>query len=146
MKFWPIQRDGGVADLPYPVPDAVAPVLATFSAMYDSVAYAPPWICYLVSEGEAVVGTCGFKGPPAGGRVEVAYFTLPGQEGRGVATRMTQQLLRMAEAQDPTVLIAAQTLREHGASTRILQKLGFELWGEVNHPEDGLVWEWRRRT
>jgi hypothetical protein len=30
--------------------------------------------------------------------------------------------------------------------TRILQKLGFELWGEVDHPEDGLVWEWRRRT
>jgi RimJ/RimL family protein N-acetyltransferase len=99
-----------------------------------------------VSEGEAVVGTCGFKGPPAGSRVEIAYFTLPGYEGRGVATRMTHQLLRLAEAQDPTVLIAAQTLREHGASTRILQKLGFELWGEVNHPEDGLVWEWRRRT
>ena len=82
MKFWPIQRDGRVPQLPDLVPEAVRPVLATFSAMYDTIAYAPPWICYLVSEGEAVVGTCGFKGPPAGGRVEVAYFTLPGHEGK----------------------------------------------------------------
>lgn len=144
MTFWPIQRDGSVADLPGPIPEAVRPVLATFAGMYDAVAYVPPWICYLVSEGDAVVGTCGFKGPPAGDRVEVAYFTLPGHEGKGVATRMTRRLLEMAEAQDPSVRVAAQTLREHGASTRILQKLGFERWGDVDHPEDGLVWEWRR--
>ena len=42
------------------------------------------------------------------------------------------------------MVVAAQTLREEGASTRILKKLGFEFWGEILHPEDGPVWEWRR--
>jgi RimJ/RimL family protein N-acetyltransferase len=143
MKFWPIQRDGSV-DVPYAVPEVVKPVLATFTTMYQTVAFCPPWIGYLVSEGETPVGTCAFKRPPAEGRVEVAYFTYPEHEGKGVATRMVEELIRIAAAEDPRLIVAAQTLPEHGASTRILQKHGFVFWGSLHHPEDGLVWEWRR--
>ena len=56
MKLWPIQHDGSV-DVPYVVPEVVKPVLATFPMMYDIVAYRPPWIGYLVSEADDLVGT-----------------------------------------------------------------------------------------
>jgi len=42
-------------------------------------------------------------------------------------------------------LIRAHTLPEPNASTRVLQKCGFEQVGEVTDAEDGLVWRWERR-
>jgi hypothetical protein len=41
------------------------------------------------------------------------------------------------------VTVAAQTLPEENASTSILKKLKFSFVGSVEHPEDGLVWEWQ---
>jgi RimJ/RimL family protein N-acetyltransferase len=93
-----------------------------------------------VSEAQ-VVGTCAFKGPPVSGRLEIAYFTFPGFEGRGIASRMAQELVALARATDPNVVIMAQTLRARSASTRILEKLGFELKGQAFHHIDGEVWE-----
>jgi RimJ/RimL family protein N-acetyltransferase len=40
------------------------------------------------------------------------------------------------------VVVAAQTLPEHNASHRILEKLGFWHVDTIDHPEDGTVWEW----
>jgi len=34
-------------------------------------------------------------------------------------------------------------LPEENASTSVLKKLRFRLVGTVEHPEDGLVWEWQ---
>jgi hypothetical protein len=39
--------------------------------------------------------------------------------------------------------VAAQTLPEENASTSVLKKLQFSFVGSVEHPEDGLVWEWQ---
>jgi len=41
------------------------------------------------------------------------------------------------------VIIAAFTLRESNASTKILQRLGLRLFGEAQDPDAGDVWEWR---
>ena len=41
------------------------------------------------------------------------------------------------------VAVTAQTLPAHGASTRILRKMGLVMTGSVVHPTDGEVWEWR---
>ncbi|MEO6002983.1 MAG: GNAT family N-acetyltransferase [Opitutus sp.] len=144
MKFWPLSREGTAAGVPYPLPEAVLPVLAIFARMYETAEYRPPWIGYLASEGDTLVGTCAFKSVPVAGWVEIAYFSFPGHEGKGVATRMAQELLKIAEAEDPAVAVFAQTLPEHGASTRVLQKLGFTWHRSLQHPEDGLVWEWHR--
>ena len=38
--------------------------------------------------------------------------------------------------------ITAQTLPEENASTSVLKKLGFKFLGEIEHQEDGLVWDW----
>ncbi len=45
----------------------------------------------------AVVGTCGFKGPPgADGTVEIAYGVAPDQQGKGYATEASEALVAHA--------------------------------------------------
>jgi len=127
-----------IADLPKQATE----ILGFSAQKYGETGYEPPWIWYLAIEDDTCVGTCAFKTPPRGQEVEIAYFTFPPHEGRGIATRMAERLIAIAREEAPGLVVTAQTLREKNASTRILTKLGFELRGEVDHPEDGLVWEW----
>ena len=107
-----------------------------------------PWVGYLALEGSMrrAVGTCGFKGAPAADRsVEIAYFTFPGEEGRGVATAMAEGLLRIARASARQVaVVRAHTLPGRSASCRVLEKVGFVHLGSIVEPEDGLVWRWEQ--
>jgi [ribosomal protein S5]-alanine N-acetyltransferase len=109
--------------------------------MYPHGAPEPPWAGYLAEEDGIIVGTCAFKSPPTSGAVEIAYFTFPDHEGRGVATRMAQHLIKVAREHGIT-RVTAQTLPDTSASTRILEKLGFVLAGTISHPQDGDIWEW----
>jgi RimJ/RimL family protein N-acetyltransferase len=100
---------------------------------------------YLVVEGESqqLAGTCSFKGPPAEGAVEIAYFTFPGFEGRGIATAMAQFLLEQAAAMQGVEKVLAHTMPEISASTRVLEKVGMMLTGFAE--EDGAaVWRWEK--
>jgi ribosomal-protein-alanine N-acetyltransferase len=110
--------------------------------MYERTQPSFPWLGYLLETDSVIVGSCAFKSPPKAGRVEIAYFTFPEFEGRGFATEMAKQLLKIAAATDSNVQVYAQTLPVNSASTKILERLGFTLSGSVNHSEDGLVWEW----
>ena len=107
-----------------------------------------PWGSYLAIEGEArrLVGVCGFKGnPDDDGAVEIAYFTFPEEEGRGVATAVAAAMVKLArDAMPPPNVVRAHTLPEVNASGRVLIKAGFRRLGEVIDPEDGLVWRWER--
>jgi len=114
--------------------------------LYRRSGYQSPWVGYLAIENGVCVGTCGFKSAPQDMRVEIAYFTFPENEGRGVATRMASELIRIARHVLPSITIFAQTLAEDNASTTILKKLGFQFDGELMHPEDGKVWEWSLRA
>lgn len=125
------------------IPPLAAGVVKATIQMYRTVGYELPWIGYLALESGSCVGSCGFKSTPQNNRVEIAYFTFPGHESRGVATRMASELIRIATNKSPGVTVAAQTLPEENASTSILKKLRFRLVGTVEHPEDGLVWEWQ---
>jgi len=75
--------------------------------------------------------------------VEIAYFTFSEFEGRGVATRMAQALVQIAFEAVPEMTIAAQPFPEENASNNVLSKLGFQFFAELEHPEDGEIWEWR---
>lgn len=98
-------------------------------------------------EGNEVVGSAGFKGPPdADGVVEIAYGVAPSREGRGYATEAAGALVRFATADERVQLVRAHTLPEENASTRVLRKCGFVHIGEVIDPEDGLVWRWERNA
>jgi [ribosomal protein S5]-alanine N-acetyltransferase len=104
----------------------------------------PELLGYLVVEGESqqLAGTCSFKGPPdEDGAVEIAYFTFPGFEGRGIATEMARFLIERAREDVKAVKVIAHTPPERNASTRVLEKIGMSLAGEAE--EDGeRVWRW----
>ena len=103
----------------------------------------PAFLGYLVIDGDTQehVGVCSFKGPPEEGAIEIAYFTFPGHEGRGVATAMARFLLERAREMEGVTRVVAHTAAERGASTRVLEKMGMRLVGEAE--EDGMpVWVW----
>ena len=122
--------------------DFLQEVIEATVAHYQHTGFVPPWIGYVGVDGEVPVGVCGFKGPPADGRVEIAYGTAPGHEGKGVATALASELVKIARKTDNRITVIAQTLPEENASTSILKKLGFRMTGTVEHPDDGLVWKW----
>jgi len=110
-----------------------------------------PWAGYLALEAPdyggagAVVGTCAFKdAPDSEGRVEIAYYTFPPHEGRGVAGAMARALLAVAAAAPEVREVVAHTLPEANASTHVLKRAGFAFVGDHDDPEDGPVWRWTR--
>ncbi|HEX2552176.1 MAG TPA: GNAT family N-acetyltransferase [Microvirga sp.] len=131
-------------------PDQVTPVLREVAVahhgLFRRTGAREPWIAYIATERSgreaAVVGTCAFKDAPRDGRVEIAYFTFPGHEGRGIGRTMAAALVEIARSQGSVVEVVAHTLPQASASTRILERLGFAHTGTVVDPEDGPVWRW----
>ena len=102
-----------------------------------------PWGSYLARlDGEAI-GLCAFKSAPLpAGEVEIAYMTFPAHEGRGHATGMIALLADIADRAG--IMPIAHTLPQENASNKALKRNGFAFAGEVEDPEDGLVWRWQR--
>lgn len=124
------------------LPATAKEVLKATKEMYFRTGYVPPWIGYLCIERGKCLGTCAFTKPPENNRVEIAYFTFPGNEGRGIATQMARLLIKIALKKDPGITITARTLPEENGSTAILEKIGFRIVAEIMDSEDGKVWEW----
>ena len=82
-----------------------------------------------------LVGTCGFKGPPADGVVEVGYSVVPSWQRRGIATEATSGLLDAARARGATAAVA-HTLPHLTPSIGVLEKLGF---ATAEPPEPGVL-------
>lgn len=141
LKLHPIRTDGTLAEASLIVPPVAREVIGSFASLY-ATGFVPPWLGYVAEQDGALVGSCAFKTPPHDGAVEIAYFTFPENEGRGIATAMARELIAIARAADPAVRVFAQTLPQPNTSTRILRRLGFVHARDVQHPEDGLVWEW----
>lgn len=141
MELCPIGRQGELSQ-PVTQDDHLHMVLEFTAQHYQKSGYVPPWIAYLAVENAEPLGTCAFKTAPSGGRVEIAYGTMSGLEGKGIATAMARELIEIARREDEGLVVFAQTLPLECASTSILKKLGFKRIGSVQHPEDGMVWEW----
>jgi [ribosomal protein S5]-alanine N-acetyltransferase len=125
--------------------DVARQVVSAVLDLYARRGFVPPWACFLAQENGQIVGTCGFAGPPVAGEAEIAYFTFPGQEGRGVAGRMAATLIRLTRQVAAAETFIAHTMPQESASTEILRRLGFECLGTIEHLEDGPVWKWRER-
>lgn len=142
MKLITINLEGIPVSPIEDLPEIANDVLQSTAERYKTEGHQFPWVGYLVLENEKCVGTCAFKTAPVDGRVEIAYFTFPGNESMGIATRMTERLIKVTMHEAPEVIIIAQTLPTQNASTRVLEKHGFRKASVVEHPIDGTVWEW----
>ena len=143
LELRTIRHDGTPHDFDGVLPDIAHSALRQMARLYETVGYHEPWVGYLGTQGKEAVGLASFKGPPAAGRVEIAYFTFPGFEGRGFATAMARRLTDLALDSEPGITVAAQTLPVPNASNAILRKLGFRLHGTAMDDEAGEVWEWQ---
>ena len=100
------------------------------------------WAVESLGDQARAVGLCSYKNEPdACGEVEIAYYTFPHRERRGVATAMVRALT--AGASPHVTLVIAHTLPVENASCRALQRCSYRWAGEVIDPEDGLVWRWQ---
>lgn len=126
-------------------PEDKAQLSPAWLALLASCTAADPWIhgfTVMDRAGGSVVGSCGFKGPPANGIVEIAYGINADQQGRGYATEVAAALVRYALGTGQVRTVWAHTLPTPNASTRVLTKCGFRKIDEVIDPDDGPVWRW----
>ena len=100
------------------------------------------WLPILVSE-NTLIGNCEYKGPPEKGVVEIGYEVALDFRQKGFATEMANALVRNAFAFQDVDLVLAHTLAEENASVQVLRKCGFEFGGEIDDPEDGIIWRWK---
>lgn len=135
--------DGNPVEPVAALPAEIASNCAATAELYRRVGYLEPWVGYVAVGAGSAVGGGAFVGPPRENRVEIAYYTLKEFEGRGFATQTAAGLVGIARRSLPGIVIAAFTLPEQNASTRILQHLGFEHIGHARDPDAGDVWEWR---
>jgi RimJ/RimL family protein N-acetyltransferase len=128
-------------------PDLLRSVGQQTVAVLQRTGATTPWTGYLAVDRahQIIIGTCAFTAPPdAEGVVEIAYYTFPPFEGRGYASAMAAGLVELAQATAGIRGVRAHTLPEGNASTRIVEKLGFERIGETIDPEAVQVWRWER--
>ena len=101
-------------------------LFTTYTVYYEKIGFKPPWVGYFIMQQNLVVGTCGFTGKPKDGRVEIAYWTFPEFQGIGIASFACKELVALSKIADPKIIITAKTSPEYNASTKILQRNGFE--------------------
>jgi RimJ/RimL family protein N-acetyltransferase len=143
VELIPIERDGRPHERLVDDEALLAGVLCDTAALYARNGFVEPWICYLARRHGAIVGTCGFTAAPSDRRVEIAYYTFPRFEGRGVAGAMAAELLAIARRHAPAVRVVAHTLRLRNASHRVLEKLGFRIAAALEDPVDGDILRWQ---
>lgn len=117
-------------------------LLKIYDGYYREIGYNFPWVGYFVIKENQIVGSCGFKGGPKDGKVEIAYWTFENYEGQGISTFSCKQLVTISQEFDSEIIVTATTLPENNASTKILQKNGFEYTGIVQDHEIGDAWLW----
>jgi ribosomal-protein-alanine N-acetyltransferase len=135
--------DGNPVEPVAALPAKIAANCTATAELYRRVGFVEPWVGYVAVSAGCAVGGGAFVGPPRENRVEIAYYTLKEFESRGFATQTAARLVAIARQSLPGIVITAYTLPEQNASTRVLQRLGFELFGDARDPDAGDVWEWR---
>jgi ribosomal-protein-alanine N-acetyltransferase len=147
LKLVPKTIEEVHAEIEAMTPADRAELSADWLALLHASTSADEWthgFSLVLRDSDTVVGSAGFKGPPADGVVEIAYGLSPEYQGRGYATEAAEALTAYAFSSGKVRVVRAHTLPESNASTRVLTKCGFHRIGEVIDPEDGLVWRWEK--
>ncbi len=117
-------------------------IFESYPSYYYKMGYNPPWIGYFVMRDDTVVGVGGFISEPKEGRIEIAYGTRKEFEGQGIASFTCGQLIAIAKANNPTVIITAKTAPQNNASTTVLQRNGFVFTQIIQDDGIGDAWLW----
>ena len=91
------------------------------------------WMYFIVlpaARERLLIGSGGYKGPPADGTVEVGYGIVSDHRRQGYASEAVRGLLARAFLMAEVRRVIAETLPELTASIGVLRKCGFELIGE----------------
>lgn len=154
LRLLPIEpRSAGIAaDVPgllqapnfEQLKDTAEDVVGAQQALYARTGATNPWIGYFAVDQATgqLVGSCSFVGPPQNGSVEIAYFTFPPFEGRGIASAMAAAIVAIARASASVQNVHAFTLPVENASVLVLRRIGFERTGVALDDEAGEVWRW----
>lgn len=139
------------------IPQTQAETLAMVEAMRpeDRVHVSPAWLALVNGPpelghwaygfsvtgktGGEKIGTAGFKGPPVGGVVEIAYAVEAAHRGKGYASEIAAALTGYALSFAEVKSVRAHTAVDGIASQRALARAGFSFTGDVVDPEDGPV-------
>ena len=105
------------------------------------------WGTYLpvLKKTKTLLGSCGYKGEPKNGMVEIGYEVSEAYRGWGLATEMAKALIKNAFESNEVEYVQAHTLAEVNESGSVLKKCGMQVTGEVNDPKDGKLWRWEIR-
>jgi RimJ/RimL family protein N-acetyltransferase len=105
------------------------------------------WWCYLpvLKETRMLLGTCGYKGAPVSGMVEIGYEISESYRGQGLATEVAGALILEAFNNAAVEYVQAHTLAEENASCAVLRKCGMTKMEEIIDPADGPIWRWESR-
>lgn len=123
-------------------PEALPVLLASYAKSPNGHAWGS--LFFVEPHLRALVGFGGFKGAPsADAVVEIGYAIAPAFRGRGFASDAVAQMVRRAFADASVRAVDAHTLGHVNASTRVLEKSGFQKIGEANDADEGTVWHWR---
>jgi [ribosomal protein S5]-alanine N-acetyltransferase len=104
------------------------------------LAYLPVW-----KEENMLVGSCGFKGNPFNGMVEIGYEVAKDYRGKGLATEIATGLIKYAMLNPAIKYVQAHTLAQLNESCKVLGKCGMKKMEELEDPEDGKIWRWEIR-
>lgn len=117
---------GGAVSPGWP-PDLLDDAMVHLAAWLENGEASPPWSMWFIMlrEPRMLIGTCGFKGPPTNGRVDVGYSIVGPHQRRGYATEATRALVEFAFADARVDRVVAETLAELTPSIGVLEKLGF---------------------
>lgn len=130
-------KDELVAELAAAVPATWPPEFlddAAFAYTLERLRGAPDdaawWMYFVVlvddREGPALIGSCGYKGPPdALGTVEIGYGIVSDRRRRGYATEAARALVERAFADARVRRVIAETLPELVGSIGVLGRCGF---------------------
>ena len=94
---------------------------------------------------KTLVGSCGYKGQPKNGMVEIGYEVAEGYRGWGLATEMAKALIQNAFKSEEVDYVQAHTLAMVNESGSVLKKCGMTKMEEIEDPEDGKIWRWEIR-
>jgi len=99
----------------------------------------------ILIETNTLIGSCGFKGEPVDGKVEIGYEVTELFRNNGYATEILNLLTELAFDDKKVQTVIGQTLTDNLPSIRVLEKCDFKFVREFNDIEEGQTSEYEKK-